>query len=160
FQNDGTFTKSAGTGATEVDVPFNNAGSTSVTSGTLSLAAGAANAGNVAVAAGTTLAAAGYTQTSGSTSLTGGTLARGPFNINAGSPLGSGTINGNLTNGGQVIPGGVGALGSLTVNGTYTQSASGSLNVEIGSGGSDLLAVSGPASLGGSVNIADLTSTA
>src|SRR5207253_2612945 len=82
FVNAGSFTKSAGTGTIEVDVPFNSTGSVSVSSGTLSLAAGGTNAGNVTVASGTTLSAAGYTQTAGSTSLDGGTLAGGPFTIN------------------------------------------------------------------------------
>ena len=161
FNNAGSFTKSAGTGTTEVDVPFNNTGTASVASGALSLAAGGTNTGSVAIAAGDTLSAAGYIQSSGSTSLNGGTLAAGPFIINGGTLTGSGTINGNVTNGGQVIPGGAGAAGTLTVNGNYSQTASGSLNIELGgtaAGSSDLLAVSGTAALAGQLDIAEINS--
>ena len=73
--------------------------------------------------------------------------------MNGGALTGSGTINANVTNGGQVIPGGTGAAGMLTINGNYTQTATGSLNIELGgtaAGSSDQLAVSGTASLGGS----------
>ena len=40
----------------------------------------------------------------------------------------TGTINAAVTNGGQVIPGGTGAAGLLTVNGNYAQTATGSLD--------------------------------
>ena len=129
-----------------------------MTSGTLSFQRGAPNSGNVSVASGATLAAAGYIQTGGSSTLNGGTLAGGPFSINAGALLGSGTINANVTNGGQVIPGGTGAAGTSTINGNYTQTATGTLDIDIGgtTAGSqyDQLAVSGTASLGGTVNVA------
>ena len=74
-----------------------------------------------------------------------------------GRPHGSGTINANVTSGGQVIPGGTDAAGLLTINGNYTQTATGSLDVDLGgmTAGSqyDQLAVSGTASLGGMVNV-------
>ena len=66
-------------------------------------------------------------------------------------------INANVTNGGQVIPGGTGAAGLLTINGNYTQTASGSLDVDLGgtTAGSqyDQLAVSGTATLGGTLDV-------
>jgi len=157
INNAGSFTKSAGTGTTEVDVPFNNTGSASVSSGTLSLAAGGSNTGSMTVAAGATLSAAGYIQSGGSTSLNSGTLTGGPFNINSGILSGSGTVNANLSNGGQVIPGGTGSAGLLIINGNYTQTASGALNVELGgtTAGSQYarVTVSGTASLGGTLNV-------
>lgn len=45
---------------------------------------------------------------------------------------GSGTINANVTSGGHVIPGGVGAAGLLTINGNYTQTTFGGLDIELG----------------------------
>jgi hypothetical protein len=156
FNNAGTLT-SAAHGA--IGIAFNNSGSVAIQAGSMSLG-NTKNSGTVSVANGALLSASGYTQSTGSTVLTGGTLSGGPFAFNGGTLSGSGTVNGNVTSGGQVIPGGTGAIGQLTVNGSYSQTSSGSLNVEIGSGGSDLLVVSGPAALGGSVNIADLTSTA
>jgi len=79
-------------------------------------------------------------------------------NINGGALTGTGTINANVTNGGQVNPGGTDAAGTLTINGNYTQTTTGTLNVNIGgtTAGSQYgqLAVSGTAALGGTVNVA------
>jgi hypothetical protein len=77
---------------------------------------------------------------------------------------GTGTINAALTNGGRVIPGGTGAVGVLTVNGNYTQTSSGALDVELDGTTAatqyDRLAVSGTASLGGTLNVATIGSFA
>jgi hypothetical protein len=97
-------------------------------------------------------------------SLGGGVAANQPLwvsvpgvNIQAGTLSGSGTVNGNVMNAGQVVPGGVGAAGLMTVNGSYTQTAAGALNVELGgtTAGSqfDQLNVSGPAALDGALNV-------
>ena len=45
---------------------------------------------------------------------------------------GTGVVNANVTNAGQVIPGGTGAAGILTINGNYTQTATGALDIDIG----------------------------
>ena len=112
------------------------------------------NAGNVTVESGGTLAVTtDYDQTAGSTTLLYGTFSGVNLNIEGGALAGTGMINANVTNGGQVIPGGTGAAGLLTINGNYTQTAAGSLDVDLGgtTAGSqyDQLAVSGTASLGG-----------
>jgi hypothetical protein len=164
-----TFTKSGGTGAsgTQLGLVFNNAGTVSVQSGTLQLGGNFAggqpilNSGTVTIGYGTTLAAVSdYDQTAGSTTLSGGTFSGGNLNIQGGVLSGSGTINANVTNAGQVIPGGIGAAGVLTVNGTYTQTATGGLDIELGgtSPGSqyDQLAVSRTASLSGTLNVATI----
>ena len=66
-------------------------------------------------------------------------------------------VNANVTNAGQVIPGGTGAAGLLTINGNYTQTATGSFDIDLGgtTAGSqyDQLAVSGTATLGGTVDV-------
>ncbi len=123
----------------------------------------ATNTGTVMVASGTTLGVGSYTQTGGSTVLSGGTITGGALDIDGGVLTGTGTINTSVTSDGQVIPGGEGTTGLLTINGNYTQTATGSLNIELGGtgfGASDLLAVSGAASLGGTLDIATLGSFA
>ena len=105
------------------------------------------------VTSGTSLGVESYAQTAGETLLDGATFDGGLLGINAGSLVGSGTINADVTSGGQVIPGGAGAAGRLTINGNYTQAATGALDIDLGgtTAGSqyDQLAVSGSATLGG-----------
>ena len=55
----------------------------------------------------------------------------------AGRLKGSGTINGNVANSGIVAPGN--SIGTLTINGNYTQSSGGRLELEINGTQSDLL---------------------
>ena len=72
----------------------------------------------------------------GTTDINAGTLAvtgglGGAVNVNAaGTLVGTGTVGGLVTNGGTVAPGGVGTTGTLTVGG-YSQSAAGTLQVDI-----------------------------
>ena len=61
---------------------------------------------------------------------------------------GTGRIIGNLTNNGTVAPGN--SIGTLTVQGNYVHNANATLDIEFdGSGGIDLLAVTGTATLNG-----------
>ncbi len=140
FNNAGTFQKTAGTGTTTfTTTSFNNTGTIQALSGTISFSAG-------------------YTQTAGSVQLNGGNLAASTVNIQGGSLSGAGTITANVTNAGQVSPGS--SAGILPITGTYTQTAAGSLNIEIGglTAGTqfDRLAVSGAATLGGAFNITQI----
>jgi hypothetical protein len=163
FKNAGTVLKSAGTGTANLGVWFNNTGTLEVQRGTLSIGYGPlatplTNAGVVIVAAGSTLFLYGaYAQTEGLTLLGGGTLTASNVNIWGGVLAGPGTINGNVTNAGLVSPGGDGGVGTLTVNGNYTQTAAGTLI--IGLGGTtqgvsyDWLKVSGVASLDGTLTV-------
>ncbi len=158
FKNEGTLTQAGGVGSDgNINVPFNNTGSVAVQQGTLGLT-DATNSGTVAVASGTVVSANTYTQTAGATVLNGGTINCGALSIDAGALSGTGTINADVTNGGQVIPGGTGAAGPLQINGAYTQTAAGALDIGIGgaTAGSQYarVTISGTASLGGTLNVA------
>ena len=86
-----------------------------------------------------------------------GASVAGPVTVDsAGTLRGHGSIGGNVANNGNVFPGA--SIGVLTVNGPYTQSAGGSLTIEItpnaaaGPGvGYDQLNVTGSASLAGAL---------
>jgi len=137
FKNAGTLTKSAGSGMASIDLAFTNSGVVTVQSGTLDLGPN-------------------FSQTAGKTSLDGGHLAaRGPIKINGGVLGGTGSIKGNVTNGARVAPGH--SPGALTINGNYTQTASGILDMEIGGrlAGTqyDQLIVNGDASLAGTLSL-------
>ena len=81
--------------------------------------------------------------------------------VNAGGLLaGTGTIGGDLTNGGIVNPGRVNSPGTLTVAGNYTQTAGGTLQIEIAGtaqGQFDLLSVGKHASLAGTLQLIPLS---
>jgi outer membrane autotransporter protein len=89
-----------------------------------------------------------------------GSIASAQTFVNAGGLLGgNGTIGGDLTNGGIVNPGRVNSPGTLTVAGNYTQTAGGTLQIEIAGtapGQFDLLAVGGHASLAGTLQLIPL----
>jgi hypothetical protein len=145
FLNAGTLTKTAGTGTTTIanGVAFSNSGTVNVQSGILDVQGGfVQSAGNTVVAAGAIL------QSSGSHHVTinGGTLS------GFGS-IGSDTVSTDVTNGGTVSPGS--SPGLLTINGSYTQSAAGTLAIELGGTtvGTqfDQLKVTGAATLNGTL---------
>jgi hypothetical protein len=72
--------------------------------------------------------------------------------VSAGRIEGGGTVNGSLENSGVIAPGS--SPGTLTVNGSYTQGAGGRLDIAIagtGAGQFDALAVGGSANLNGTV---------
>jgi fibronectin-binding autotransporter adhesin len=105
---------------------------------------------------------------SGDTNINGGTLqvdgsiASANTLVNPGGALaGIGVIGGNLFNSGVVSPGD--SPGTLTVNGNYTQSAAGTLRIEIGGLAlpqHDLLQMSGNATLDGALQLVRLNSFA
>lgn len=139
FVNQGTFTKSGGTGSTTVGAAFTNGG------GTLNVNAG-------------TLAFTGpFTQTAGTTTLGGGSLSTTTtLNLQGGVLRGPGTISGGVSNTGAAVQPGA-SPGFLTVTGNYSQGPSGALDVEIGgtTPGTqyDRLDVLGTASLAGTLNL-------
>ena len=98
---------------------------------------------------------ANYTQTAGTTTVGGTLTTTGLADIQGGSLLGAGTVSSNLTNAGQVGPGT--SAGTLNISGNYTQTSAGTLNSEIGgttvSTEYDQLAVSGTATLDGTLNV-------
>jgi hypothetical protein len=115
------------------------------------------NAGSLTVGTTSNLftSAGNYTQTGGTTTVLGTLDPAGIVDVQAGVLNGTGTINSNLTSAGQVRPGT--APGILTVAGNYTQTAAGSLSIEIGgtAAGSqyDRLAVTGSAALDGTLAV-------
>ncbi len=112
------------------------------------------NAGSVLTGTGSTFAPDGsYTQTGGSTVLAGGVLGTSSPATTVeleGAPAGAGTVKGSLTSGGQVSPGS--ATGALTVSGSFTQTSTGSLDVDLSGQTADefsQLVVGGSAALNG-----------
>ena len=152
FNNTGTLTKTTGTGTTTVTtngpVDFNNSGTLDIQSGTLSVSSTSfVQSGTVVLGSGTTLSRAnGFT--------------------NTGILRGNGTIDvsgGALTNSGTIRPDGSGAdpTGVLTITGDFTQSAGGTLDMQsegTSAGLTDVLAISGAATLGGTLALTPVNS--
>jgi fibronectin-binding autotransporter adhesin len=103
----------------------------------------------------------GQNSFSGVTSIAAGTLEvgdaatpgaslGGAVNVgNQGTLRGHGTINGNVVNNGIVRPGG--SIGTLTINGNFTQTSTGQFQVDTAADGTgSRLVVNGAVSLGGS----------
>jgi fibronectin-binding autotransporter adhesin len=111
------------------------------------------NSGAVTLAAGTSLtvnSGGAYTQAAGSTDVDGTLIAPGGVNINGGALSGSGTVNGNVINGGTVAPG---DPTTLTINGNYSQTADGTLVIDVSSATDyTMLDVTGNATLDGTVD--------
>ncbi len=90
--------------------------------------------------------------------ISGGTLQiDGELDANAlavlsgGTLGGSGTVTGPVTNDGSVNPGA--SIGTLTIDGDYTQSADGDLTVNVNADDADLLDVTGTAIIDGSLTV-------
>ena len=137
FFNDGLFRKSAGTGTTVINDTFNNAGTVEAQSGTVWFAYA-------------------YIQAAGTNRLSGGALKFStPMYLNGGVLTGSGTIVGTVVNAAEVSPGA--AAGTITVIGNYTQTAAGTLKIEIGGSETgtqhDRLTVNGLATLNGALQV-------
>ena len=100
----------------------------------------------------------GFTQSAGSTILNGGTVliggGTGTANYSGGTLQGNGSFQGNVNNTGATVKPGI-AAGTMTISGTYTQGAAGTLEIEIGGAtagsGYDQLAVTGAVSLAGTL---------
>ena len=71
-------------------------------------------------------------QNSGMTTMAGGTLQATTVSLQGGVLSGSGTVTGAVINNATVTIGGTNAAGTLQINGSYTQTAAGVLNMEIG----------------------------
>jgi hypothetical protein len=160
--NNAGLLQTAGSGTVTVAVPLTNAdtGTIQVRSGTTlsspSFSPGAfQTSGTVTIATGAAFVMASYTQTGGTTTVDG-TLTANPGGVflNGGFLGGSGTINGNVTNAAELAPGG--SPGTLTINGNYTQTSAGVLDIEIGGrlpDQYDRLVINGTASLAGTLNV-------
>lgn len=143
LQNNGLIVKSAGDGLSTIGNHFRNAGTVDVQIGTLQFA------GTNAIT---------NIQTAGATILNGGNVAvtsPGSYQLQGGVLKGNGTFTGILGNVGGAVEPGLSA-GALAVAGTYTQSAGGTLRIEVGGTGAgqfDTLTVSGAATLAGELNV-------
>jgi T5SS/PEP-CTERM-associated repeat protein len=83
---------------------------------------------------------------------TGATVGAASITVSAPSDVkGTGTLAGPVTNAGVVRPGL--SVGTLSVSGSYVQSAGGRLEVELSCAGGDRLAVTGAATLAGTLSI-------
>ena len=74
--------------------------------------------------------------------------------VNAGFFQGTGVVNGNVVNSGIVSPGA--SIGTLTINGNYTQNPSGTLRIEVAgasAGQYDVLVVNGRANVAGRLQL-------
>ena len=144
-----TITRELSPGAAAILVPLRNAGEIVVHTGTLETIDVAQSAGAIAVAGGAT-----FGRSTGS-----------PIALAAGALRGSGTVIGAVANdGATVLPGPTTpetAPGRLSITGTYTQAAGGALAVDIQgpapATGHDQLAVSGAATLAGTLAITNDT---
>jgi len=163
FNNAGTLVANPGaTGEAFFYGPLTNTGTVDVQSGLLAAVYfPVVNSGTLTVESAATFSPLSYTQSAGATILNGGTFGGGPITIVGGSLSGSGTIDTSVTSSGQIIPGGT-AAGLLTINGNYTQTASGSLDIDLGGTTADSqydqLAISGTATLGGQLDISVINS--
>ncbi len=117
--------------------------------------------GSLAKSGDGSLVLAGNNSYSGGTELFGGTLVgrsatafgSGDVTVHGGILAGTATIAGDLLNeAGQIAPGENG-IGTLSVLGNFAQFPSGSLALELGAAGSDLLSVGGTAFLGGTLQL-------
>ncbi len=118
-----------------------------IDAGTLILDGGNLYAGATTVAAGTLILGDRATPTAS---------IAGSAAVESGAMLaGYGTVGGSLANAGLVLPGGPGAaIGTLRVAGAYTQSAAGTLAINVVPAAASQLLVSGTASLTGTVGFA------
>ncbi len=114
------------------------------------------SSGTIEVDAGSVLTrTGGITQTAGETIVNGTMSASGLYDQTGGLLSGSGTLTAAVQAAGSVAPGM--SPGRLTVNGSYTQTAAGVLEVELGGLAPetehDVLTIAGAASLAGTIAI-------
>jgi hypothetical protein len=99
-----------------------------------------------------------FVQTAGQTIVNGTLNSAATIQIQGGKLSGTGTINGNVVLGGKISPGN--SPGILTINGNYTQTASGVYDAEIAGLtpglGYDELLISGAADLDGKLDVSFL----
>ncbi len=115
-----------------------NTGSTTLSGSTtdqatLTVNGVADNAGSTVIGADSDLNVTGgdnYAQAAGTTTVTGA-LAATDIDVTGGTLDGAGTVTGNVVNTGGVVQGGTNSPGALTIDGDYTQGATGELQALI-----------------------------
>ena len=155
--NSGTLTTEASGGSSEEPLvvgALTNTGTLNVQ--TSSSFEALVNSKTLTVAEGQTAQASSFTQTAGTTTLAGNsnatTLDVSSAKIEGGVLAGDGKIKGNLVNGGRVAPGTT-TPGTISVTGSYTQEPGGVLAIDVAEGGADALAVTGTATLAGTLAV-------
>lgn len=139
FTNNGFFIKDTDGTTTVMNIHFTNNGTVDIVAGNLNFLQGMDNGENAVI------------------NLGDGTLDPGDtLNLASGDSLiGSGTLAANLVNAGTVSPGN--SAGGITVQGDYTQSADGILEIQLGgtTAGTqyDQLTVTGTATMAGTLNV-------
>lgn len=117
----------------------------SVTADRVSLASGTLENSGTLGDASTLLDIAG-----GATLVAGGTQR---YAVLSTSGSGVAIWQGNLSNNAIVTPGGDGGIGTLNVSGDFANLSGSTLRIDLGTGGSDLLTVSGTAAFGGTLEL-------
>jgi hypothetical protein len=159
----------SGPAAAVTDLPGNDAlaglssigaaGSLNLSGHNLTTAGDLRNGGVVTVDASSTLAVGGnYTQTGGLTFLSGGALAaRGTVTLLGGLLAGYGAVDASVVNAALIQVGDDSTVGTLTIDGDYTQTADGALAIKVGGYNAgvdfDQLAVTGVAALDGTLAV-------
>ncbi len=139
LNNSGTWRRTSSAGTAVIGAPFANSGALEVMTGFLRFTFG-------------------FTQIDGVTRLAGGTLEASPgqtINIHGGRLTGSGSVAAQLTNSGTVAPGA--GIGTIAVDGDYTQMAAGRLAIEIagaGAGEFDRLTIEQSFAANGALDVA------
>lgn len=166
--NSGNITLTGASAQIVDNVTSNNALKTLVTNnttGVLSLQSGAAvttttkltNKGKLTIGAGSSLKVSGYTQSAGTSTVDGSLTASTGLTVSGGALVGKGTLAAAVTANGSITAGDSSTQpGVLTVTGTYTQGATGVLNLPIGGTGAGQfgqLPVSNGVSLNGTLTL-------
>jgi hypothetical protein len=158
YINQGTFNAQADTNMTSVNGLFDNQGvfikKTDSTTTTLDIEF--IDDGDIHVEAGSLVFPNGLTANAGSEIKLGGYfVTTEPLDLQGATLNGSGTLVGDLNNAGIVAPGA--SPGKITVTGDYTQTTTGSLEIEIGGTTAetqyDVLVVEGSAALAGTLEV-------
>ncbi len=144
-----------------------------ISDGTTTIPATLQNGGVIMTGGGQLVLSATNNSYAGGTTVNNGTLVAsngaigsatgtGPVTLNGGvlasDPTLGGTISGNMSggSGAQIAPGGIGAVGTLTIGGNLSLNNNATLdfNVDGNSNTADLLAVNGPLAVSGAANVA------
>jgi hypothetical protein len=142
-----------------VDCPI--APAFNVTTGSSAMVGGSVNnAGTISIDGTSSLTAkGGFNQSGGSTLVNGVLNATGTgANFQGGALTGTGTLNGNLTMAGMMMPGN--PTGTFTLNGNYMQTSAGTLAEQVGwlnASNANLSKVSGTANLAGTLALSLLS---
>lgn len=106
------------------------------------------SSGTISVDPAATLSVDTLTQTAGTTAVDGTLTSPNPYALQGGTLTGGGTVKAAVTSGGTVDP-----TGTLTVDGPFTETATGFLAADVNATGNDRLHVTGAATLDGTLQV-------